>query len=307
MINCDYKQLGYGSFAYVDSLSGFGTPVHLPASEGYLLERSIPGTPLVDAMGSYPLFCCEDWSALSRDLDQMSDELVSVSFVADPYGSYSSALLRECFDVVNPFKKHYVVDLSCPVEEIGSRGHRKQARKALQDVSVEVCREPAGFVDQWSQLYRTLKIRYNIQGLRAFSRDAFTRQLSMPDVVVLQAFYENEMIGAQIYYQHDDVVFCHLGAVNDVGYAKGAFYAMDYFSFDYFSGLASKLDLGGGAGLKGSADNGLCRYKQGWSSETRPVYFCGRIMNPKRYATLSRSVGQERSSYFPAYRAGEFA
>ena len=307
MIECDYKQMGYGSSAYVESLSEFGEPIYLSGSGGYLLKRTIADTSCIDAMGGYPLFFCDDWSALSGDLERLPDDVVSVSLVADPFGSYNVGMLNECFDVVNPFKCHYIVDLQCPADEVGNRSHRKQARKALKNIRVEVCREPRGFTEEWRRLYRTLKMRYNITGVRAFSQHSFQQQLSMPDVVVLQAFYANELVGAQIYYQQNDVMHCHLGAVNDLGYRTGAFYAMDYYSFAYFSDRALKLDLGGGAGLTGGRDDGLSLYKAGWSSETRPVYFCGRIIDPQKYASLSVAAGCADASYFPAYRNGEFA
>lgn len=297
---------GYAGRAYADSLAEFGEPIHLARSGGCLLKRRISGEQDVDAMGCYPLFFCDDWSGLAADLDDLSEEIVSVALVADPFGTYTTELFAESFDVVNPFKCHYIVDLQGNVDEIGSDHHRKAARKALRKVRVEVCRDPAGFADDWIRMYQNLVTRYGIMGIRAFSRNAFVKQLNMPEIVVHQAFLDSELVGAQLFYVQDGVVHCHLGAVNDKGYSAGAFYAMDYFSFDYFSDKATKLDLGGGSGLEATAEDGLSRYKAGWSSETRNVYFCGRIINKERYAALARARNSEESSYFPAYRSGEF-
>jgi len=86
------------------------------------------------------------------------------------------------------------------------------------------------------------------------------------------------------------------------------FYAMDYYSFEYFSGRARKLSLGGAVpDCPGSNDDGLSLYKEGWSSETKPVYFCGRIMDTEQYAVLTALRNREASDYFPSYRVGEFA
>ena len=307
MFSRDKKSEGYAARAYAESLSEFGELIHLPRSDGYLLKRAIPGTSDYDVMGSYPQFCCKDWSMLSEDLAELSDEIISVSLVADPFGKYSLEQLENSFDVVNPFKVHYIVDLDQSIDKIGTRHHRKEARSALKDIQVEVCKDPAGFVDQWNHLYQTLARRHNIHGVRAFSTAAFQRQLSMPEIIVHMAFYQDELVGAQLFFIQGDVVHCHLGAVNDKGYQAGAFYALDYYSFEYFSGLAGKLDLGGGAGLSGGHRDGLSRYKKGWSSETRPVYFCGRIINSAKYAELAPLQGQEGTRYFPAYRAGEFS
>ena len=45
---------GYMHPFYAEALSEFGTPVALPASGGWLLERCLPGTADRDAMGPYP-------------------------------------------------------------------------------------------------------------------------------------------------------------------------------------------------------------------------------------------------------------
>ncbi len=297
---------GYASRAYAESLSEFGEIINLPRSGTYLLKRNIPGSNLSDAMGSYPLFFCEDWSRLGEDLTNLPPDIISVALVADPFGPYTQSELEACFDVVNPFKSHYVIDLTRPVGEIGTRRHRKQARAAFKKMEVSVCEEPAKFVDDWTVLYQTLLQRHDIRGIRAFSKKAFEQQLSLPGMIVHRALFEGQVIGAQLFFQHGDVVHCHLGAVSELGYKLGAFYAMDQFSFEYFSGKAAMLDIGGGAGLVGTEKDGLSRYKKGWSSRTHPVYFCGRITNPEKYAELVSEYGQEQSRYFPAYRAGEF-
>jgi len=256
-------------------------------------------------MGCYPIFFCEDWSGLAEDLAELTDDIVSVSIVADPFGSYTRELLEESFDVVNPFKRHYIVDLECDVGEIGTRRHRKAARRALRKIKVGVCKDPAGFVDGWFQLYSMLVQRYDVRGIQAFSRSSFSMLLGMPEIIVHQAFMGNEIVGAQLFFVQDDVVHCHLGAVNERGYANGAFYALDFFAFEYFAESVRKLDLGGGVGLSVDPGDGLSRYKNGWSSGTRPAYFCGHIANPGQYAELV-SGGDAETAYFPAYRCGEF-
>lgn len=298
---------GYASRAYAESLSEFGELLHLPRCGGFLLKRKIPGTKHYDALGCYPLFCCGDWSQLSADLADLPKDLVSVSIVADTFGAHSSEGLTGAFDVVNPYKMHYVVDLEQEPNNIGTRHHRRQARRALRDIQVEECKDPGGFTDYWIELYRNLQKRHKIQGIRAFSKHAFHEQLQMPEITVHQAFFKGELVGAQLYYVLGDMAYCHLGAVNDKGYEMGAFYAMDYYSFDYFSGVARKLDLGGGAGINVATNDGLCRYKEGWSTETRPVYFCGRVVNVEHYTSLIHTEEQRETNYFPPYRLGEFS
>ena len=305
-MHADRGAPGYAGQAYADSLAEFGQPVSLPRSGGYLLKRRIPGSGDADAMGCYPLFFCNAWSRLGEDLGALENEIVSVSLVADPFGDYTPADLEAVFDCVLPYKEHYLVDLDQPLEETGTKQQRRQALKALQGIRVEVCNDPPRFAGEWDRLYDNLRRRYDIQGIRSFSMHAFEAQLKIPGMVVLQAFHGETLVGAQLYFVQGDVVHCHLGAVTAEGYDTGAFYAMDYASFDYFAGRGRWLDLGGGAGICTSQQDGLSQYKQRWSSATRPVYFCGRIINRERYETLAQRINAPNTSYFPSYRAGEF-
>ncbi|MDZ8118707.1 GNAT family N-acetyltransferase [Pontiella agarivorans] len=303
----DRDKTGYASRAYADSLSEFGEVIHLKHSNGYLLKKPVPGCAgYFDAIGLYPLFFCSDWSLLQKDFEELPDTIISIGLVADPFGDFTPELLEQTFDVVNPYKKHFTVDVTREIAEIGSRHHRREARKAYRSLSVQVCENPAEFVDIWEGLYKTLRRRYSIQGIRGFSHTAFEKQLSMPEIVVHQAFHEDKIIGAQLFYQQDDVVHCHLGAVSPIGYELNAFYALDQFSFSYFSDKARRLDLGGGIGLNSGGHDGLSYYKKGWSSDLQQVYFCGRIINPEMYEMMAQKAKQVHSSYFPTYRAGEY-
>src|SRR5437867_3992638 len=103
---------GYFDPLYSQSLSEFGAPRFLDKSRAWILERPIPDSQSLDAMGCYPVFVCEDWTRLHLDLDVISSNLVSFSLVTDPFGSYDVSYLRGCFpDVMRPFKDHFVVDL----------------------------------------------------------------------------------------------------------------------------------------------------------------------------------------------------
>jgi hypothetical protein len=90
--NSDFARIemitGYLHPGYAASLAEFGTPRLLPRSEGWILERQIPGSPYSDGMGCYPLFACQDWSQLHADLESIGSELVSLALVTDPFGKY---------------------------------------------------------------------------------------------------------------------------------------------------------------------------------------------------------------------------
>jgi len=299
---------GYLHPLYLESLSEWGSPRKLPRSGGWILERQIPESSYRDAMGCYPMFFCQDWSQLYVDLEEIGDELVSLALVTDPFGDYDEAYLKRCFkDVVIPFKKHYIVNLNFPINEIGNARHRKHARRALKAVQVQVCEDPIQFIETWSKLYEQLIVRHNIEGIRAFSKTAFAKQLSIPGTIMLQAVYQGVTVGAQLYFMQGEVVHCHLGASSQAGYEVGASYALDWFSIEYFATKARWLDLGGGVGIASEGMDGLSQYKQGWSTDTRTIFFCGRIFSLAKFSAIMEAKHLAANDYFPAYRKGEFS
>ena len=94
---------GFSHPDYAASLAQFGSPRFLQSCQGWILERSNPGTACRDAIGCYPLFACRNWSQLPVDLKTLENDLVSLSLVTDPFGQYDLELLHECFDIVIPF------------------------------------------------------------------------------------------------------------------------------------------------------------------------------------------------------------
>ena len=102
------------------------------------------------------------------------------------------------------------------------------------------------------------------------------------------------------------MLFIVTWASSQVGYEVGATYAMDRFSFEYFTDKARWLDLGGGAGIANEAMDGLSQYKKGWSTDIRTNYFCGRIFSHANYSEIVKAKHSFAEDYFPAYRKGEF-
>lgn len=301
------KATGYLHPQYCESLSELGKPRLLRESGGWILEREIPNSPFVDAMGCYPLFTCRNWSQLHKDLTNIANTLVSLTIVTDPFAEYDADYLKTCFpDVVIPFKQHFVVDLTQEPEAFVHQHHRRNARKARRQMKVEVCDHPVDFLEDWTKLYGTLVERHNIKGLAAFSREAFAKQLRVPGIVMLRATTHQEIVGMLLWFEQGDRAYYHLGAYSIRGYALGASFALFDYALNCFAerGLAW-LNLGSGAGIS-SGEQGLTRFKQGWSTGVRTAYFCGRIFDPGTYRTIVETGGLAATQYFPAYRAGEF-
>ena len=294
--------IGYACSEYADSLAEFGTPRLLPNSAGWILERPTPYLPYRDAMGRYPLFRCADWSGLKQDLDDIVEELASLTVVPDPYGDYDETYLRDCFkDLVVPFKRHYVIDMHRPINDIVSRHHRKCVRKAEEHIRTEVCLQPTEFLDEWVALHQNLVNQHRIRGIRAFSRQAFQKQLSTPGIVVLQALHGDETVGAQLWFLHKDVAYGHVLAFSEKGHKLGATYALYWFALNYFADKTRWCDIGGVAGLQESDSNGLAHFKEGWSTGFQTAYLCGRILNSSKYQEL-KALNREATGFFPAYR-----
>jgi hypothetical protein len=270
------------------------------------LERQIPGFLYYDAMGCYPLFFCQDWSQLCVDLEDIGDELTSIALVTDPFGVYDRAYLEQCFDMVTPFKEHFVVDCSQPMDVIVSKHHRYYARKALKSVHVEKCQDPTQFLSEWVSLYATLIDRHNLKGIKTFSRMAFAKQLSIPGMVMFRAVSQGVTVGLDLWYVQGEVAYGHLVAYSPLGYKLRASYALKWYLIRYFADKVRWIDLGGGAGVGSKNADGLSHFKRDWSTGTRTAYFCGRIFDHERYMEIVKAKGITDTDYFPAYRSGEF-
>ncbi|HEY7253396.1 MAG TPA: GNAT family N-acetyltransferase [Methylomirabilota bacterium] len=299
---------GYLHPAYAESLREFGTPRLLAESGGWILERPIPGSARRDAMGCYPFFACRDWSGLRADLERIGGDLVSLALVTDPFGGYTAADLRACFaHVLYPYKEHFIVDLERRPTDFVSDHHRRNATKALGVLEVEACPEPGRFAGEWMALYANLIARHDISGLGAFSSAAFARQLTVPGLVMLRATHRGAVVGITLWYVRDEVAYYHLGAYNDLGYTLRASFALFWRAVELFAGRGSRwIGLGAGPGARGDGQDGLSRFKRGWSTGTRPVYFCGRILDEAAYAEIVGTRRPAADRYFPEYRAGEF-
>jgi GNAT acetyltransferase-like protein len=259
-------------------------------------------------MGCYPLFCCADWNGLPADLERLGHDLVSLVLVTDPMADLTPTWLEHCFrDLSRPFKQHYVADLSRPREQFVDPHHRRNARQALDNVSIEVTETPYVWAAEWTSLYQQLIAHHSITGISAFSSKSLAAQLKVPGAVAVRARHAEATVAMLVWYVDGDVAYYHLGASSPEGYARKASFGLFWESLAYFADRGTAwLELGGGAGTVVSDDGGLSRFKRGWSTGTRTAYLCGRILDPGAYADLTADSGVESGKYFPAYRVGEF-
>jgi hypothetical protein len=298
---------GYQSREYALALAEFGRARWLPGCAGWILDRPIPGLADRDGVGPYPLFCCRNWPGLADDIQGLEKELVSLVLVADPFCSFDAAGLNVWFNAgAVPFKEHHVVELGPRVEELASRHHRRNLRKALGLVNVERVEEPTQSLDDWRALYDVLIARHEIRGMSAFSGASFAHQFAVPGLVAFRARANGKTVGMLLWFVQGDVAYYHLGAYNQAGYECNASYALFWNAIAYFTGRLRWLDLGAGAGL-GNGSAGLDRFKAGWATGTRTAYLCRHILQVERYEHITALMRTEETHFFPAYRSPELA
>lgn len=292
---------GYLHANYARSFAALGASQYLSNAQGWLLLRDVPGAPYQDAMGCYPLFSCHNWRALKADLDELSPNLVSVTLVTDPLGTFDLADLQPAFPhLLQPYKEHFIVDLKRPLNS--NAHHRRNVRQALAQVVVEPC-DPATAFEDWVSLYANLIQRHHITGLAAFSRASFAEQWQVPGLTILRATHQNETVGMTLWFSEGERVYYHLAAYSARGYELKASYALFQAALEHFAQAGARwIVLGAGAGTHNDGSDGLTRFKRGWANETRTVYLCGRILNQAAYAELVGAAVTTGQNFFPAYR-----
>jgi hypothetical protein len=299
---------GYRHPKYAQSLAEFGKPFSLAKCGGQLLARQIPNTDYMDAMGCYPLFCCRDWGRLHEDLETLRDEMVSVALVTDPFGDFQIEQLLECFpDKMFHYKDHLVVDFTGDRPISFSGNHKRNIKKALRGVAVEFCASLEPVLDDWILLYKNLIQRHSIKGIAAFSRWSFEELFKVPGLLAFRAVHGAETVGMTLVIIQGKWSYSHLSAYSERGYELRASYALYNAAIEHLKSMGiSGLSLGAAAGTQAKAQDGLTEFKQGWANASKPVYFCGRILNPSRYEQVVIANSIHSTHYFPTYRLGEF-
>lgn len=295
--------LGYQHPNYAYSFRSYGNLIQLTESRAWIISRTVPGSPLRDLMGCYPFICCRSWDSLLNDIEDIRENFIALSFVTDPFADLCPSKLSPMFpDCFHEFKRHYVSDLTNGDDVAVCSAHRRKARRALRTLTCDVCLDPVTKLDHWKPLYRSLMARHSIANSGVYSEETVAAQFDVPGAVLFTAEHQNELVSMVLWYHQNDVAYYHLGASNLQGYKLNASFGLFWLAREYFRDRAEWLSFGSNAGTEHSED-GLTRFKEGWSSSTKPVYLCGSILNPQAYRAL---VPNERVAYFPAYRLGEF-
>lgn len=258
---------------------------------------------MFDLCGPYPWAGFEDWSSVGTDLEAL-EGAVTATVVIAPSSEVDDATLREQFrDHVADFKTHFLVDLTGKYQGSWSRSHVRKCRQHRSDLVVEAL-EPSGVLEaRWVELYARLGLRHEIRGGAAFTKDGLARQLHLPDVTLFGARVGNQIVGMVSFMRSGSVAAYHLGAYDDTGYEFEAAYAIFPVALEALADAGVVLvNLGGGAGVKVSDDDGLARFKRGWSTHNGVARIGGRVL---QRAVFDRLGGDPDARFWPPYRARE--
>jgi len=290
----------YATLAYAKTLTHVGHPLHVPDWHTYVIARDYEGK-AVDAVGPYPITCLAPESDLRSGLDALGNAgCVSVTFVVDNLIGPPISKFQNAFTFVRPFKTHYLVDGVVGTYQ-PSKHHRYEIRRAAQR-GVEVRIVPLlEILDEWTALYDALISHHHIAGAQRFSRTSFEALANCEGFSTVAAFVDRKLVSCHLWVEFQNFVWSHLAASNALGYESGASYAVYDHSIRHFS--RRLINLGGAAGIGGTADDGLARFKAGFSNRTQTVYLMGSVLNPELYLTLCAERDTSTSDYFPAYRA----
>ncbi len=261
---------------------------------GYIRLREIEGTPYKDAITAAPRHSFSDAEALAQAL--RGQNIISATIIPDPLQDTQN--IEENFDTVRPFKTHYVYDPSLPLEFHGFH----KTNIAIADKKCTVRRIALhDHLNRCMALWETLVERHHIEGLGRFSRSYFERLALVPGLIAYGAFDEGgALVAISLWFEHGDHAVSHLNACAPEGYKIQANYGIYKFMLDDLKDK-TLIDLGSNVGMRDDPEDGLSKFKAGFSNATRQSYVCGLICDRVVYEELSAGSGDE--TFFPAYRA----
>jgi len=292
----------YATEAYAHTLGTLGDAVAVPEWRNWVLRRLIDGGRDFDAIGAYPVAAIDRAADIAGGIERLRRlELVSVVLVTDPFLRPPLAALEKAFDVARPFKTHYLHDNGA-----GPPRYSKHHRHALRQARATVRRiDLAANMSAWTALYSELVVRRRITGPAAFSDAAFRRLAALPGLTGFGAYVGDNLVACHLWLDDGRRAHSHLAAANAAGHASGAAYLLYDAAIRHFASVET-IDFGGAAGLRDDRNDGLARFKRGFSNRSESAYLCGKVLDAHRYGELCAgrgvSGGMTGQAFFPAYR-----
>lgn len=196
-------------------------------------------------------------------------------------------------------------DFNDPIESEFSKSCRKNIRKALKEgVTFEVIESPDSLEDFQQVYYSTMK-RNEAQNEYYFDETYFNNIiLSLKEnIITVKALYKEKTIAQGLYFVYGKRIHIHLsGTLSEYLYLSPAYilrYAVTLW------GKENEYEMiHHGGGRTNSVEDGLYKFKKGFSKNTEFNFYTGKkIWNKEIYEKLCLLEGQDYDSeYFPSYR-----
>lgn len=284
----------YATELYANSLSHWGKPLYVPSWDTYVICRSLPND-CFDVYGTYPLTILKPNVPLAQGLDFLKSKgAISLTLVLDDFHRPDLKSFQGDFSLVNPYKNHFLY--TPHAGQNFTPHHRYEIKKATAQLDVQVF-SLKDHLNEWLALYENLIAHRELKGVQAFDANHAVCLSDLSGVVAVGAWHHGNLVSAHIWVHHEKRVHSHLAASNARGYELGAAYAVNAFSLNYFQD-STLVNLGGSAGV--GEQDGLYRFKKGFSNAHALSHICGAILDQDAYKKLSEKLPE--SSFFPRYR-----
>jgi len=289
----------YSTSAYARSLFHVGRVVPVEEWGCNVIARTVPAGG-EDIVGCYPIATLSKDADLSGGLERLrAAGFVSATLTLDDFHRPALEALSHAFDVVRPFKTHYV-HRGASGNYKPAKDHRYKINRANRRVVAKAIRL-VDHLDAWTSLYDALIDMRRMTGVHAFPHASFAMLADMAGVQAIGGFVGEELVSCNLWVIHERRAHSHLVASNELGYTERAAYAVSDASARYFAD-AEIVNFGGGAGLGDEPGDGLAQFKRGFSNTTARSYICGAILDRRTYEKLTQQRGISGDAYFPAYR-----
>lgn len=196
-------------------------------------------------------------------------------------------------------------DYADPVQEEFSKSTRKAIRHALRlGIEYRITVNPEN-LDKFAEIYHINMKRVQADTFYYFDKIYFNRILQHfgEHVVLVEALFEGEVIGAEMHFAYNNLVHTHLsGTLEGYGHLSPV-YVMTYAIVLW--GKENGIDLiHAGGGITNEPDDSLLLFKKKFGKNTEFDFYVGRkVWNEEVYNKLCKEADvPKEEAYFPAYR-----
>ncbi|GEM_PF-3772909 len=290
----------YATDEYAHALSHWGEALSVPEWSTNVIVREIkPG--FKDASGTYPIAILDKNADIPGGLERLRQhQLISVVLVLDDFHRPTLEKLDKHFTIIKPFKTHYIYEKKQGAI-VYNHHHRYELRQALKSVRVDLMNLEKS-IDEWTSLYTNLITKKKLTGLHSFPKTHHSALIKLNGVTPIGAWHNNKLVSCHIWVSDNQYAHSHLAASSDQGYACRAAYAINDAAITYFSNL-DIINFGGGITEINHSMDGLAKFKQGFSNNTKSSFICGAILDQRRYnELLLQNETMIQTDFFPSYR-----